>query len=141
MAREPGHVEGDDRGSAAAEQAPAQDPQLIKAGQPAGPATLLQTKQDLGLNLRSQAPQDDRMAAGHRAAGPAPCLKVAGRDLSPALLLPPAHVVRPAQAPAAMRLAGAGDDPARAEARQRLGLRMGEEGLQRKLQPRAMVLV
>src|SRR5690348_14268853 len=101
MPREPGHVKGGNRGNVAAEQAPAQDPQLIKVGQGARPAAFLQAKQDLGLNLRGQASQDDRMAAGHRAAGPTPSLKVSGGDLSLALLLPPADIVRPAQAPAA----------------------------------------
>ena len=81
------------------------------------------------------------MIAGHRAGEPAPCRKVADGDLSPALLLPPADIVRPAQAPAAMRLAGAGGDLARPETRQRRGLGAREEGLQRKLQSRAMVLV
>jgi hypothetical protein len=59
----------------------------------------------------------------------------------PAQLLPPPDIVRPAQAPPAMRLAGANGDLAGAEARQRRGRGVREEGLQRKPQPRALVLV
>ena len=70
-------------------------------------AAFLQAEQDLGLDQRGQAAQDDLMAAGDRGAGPAPGREVGDRSACPrAVLLPPADIVRAAQSPPAHAPAG-----------------------------------
>ena len=122
-----GDVEAGDCRAAAGQEPPAEDPELVQVGHSPESAAFLETEQDLRLDQRGQAPQDDLVAAGHRCAGPAPGTEIGVGDLSGAFLLPPAVIMRAAQASPPVRLAGADRDLARAEARQRPGLRMGEE--------------
>jgi hypothetical protein len=123
-----------------AEQVTAEDPQLAEIGQRPVTATFLQAGQDLGLDQRGQAPQHDLVPAGDRGAGPAPAIKVRDRGSSGAMLLPPAHIMRPAQPPPRMSLTDADYDPARAEAGQRPRPGMGEELCQRKRELLAAML-
>jgi hypothetical protein len=141
MAGEPGGVEAGDRRCAGAQQPAADDPQLVEVGQCPLTAAFLQAEQDLGLDQRGQAPQDDLVAAGDRSARLAPGTEVGRRECSRAVLLPPADVVRAAQSPPGMCLPGADHDPARAEAGQRLRPRVLQEVRQRKPELLAAMLM
>ncbi len=104
-------------------------------------AAFLQAEQDLGLDQRGQAPQDDLVTAGDRSARLAPGTEIGDRECSRAMLPPPADVVRTAQSPPRMCLPGADHHPARAEARQRLRPRVLQEVRQRKPELPATMLM
>ena len=94
MPGQPRDVETSDRRCAGAQQPAADNPQLAEEGQCPLPAAFLQAEQDLGLDPRGQAPQDDLVAAGDRSTRPAPRFQVAHRKRPRAVLLLPADVVR-----------------------------------------------